>query len=71
MRVAPGDGCGRLWGVEIEPFASVLNLTGRPNVLYYRVNREGLQDGPVELLPTTVSPTNRIVSFGLDVALQK
>lgn len=60
----------RIRGVEVEPFASVLNVTGRPNVLYYELRgTEGGQTtgGGAVLEPVNPFPLTRIPSLGVDV----
>lgn len=60
----------RIRGVEVEPFASVLNVTGRPNVLYYELRgTDGSQavGGGAVLEPVNPFPLARVPSLGVDV----
>lgn len=59
------------WGrLRITPYASVLNVTGRANVLYYKVTSDPMEvDSPssVQLEPVRSLPLSIIPTFGFDV----
>ena len=61
------------WGARWQPFVSILNITARPNVLYYSFyapiqnTTDDTADTEYRLVPKTASPTNRIPSFGLNI----
>lgn len=58
----------RLGGVELEPFANVQNVTGRRNVLYYRlVSAPENSDIPPSLVPETAFASSILPSIGIDV----
>lgn len=59
----------RVRNLRFEPFANILNVTGRPNVLYYRAYNDpaaGFQERP-QLVPVTSSQADVIPSFGINV----
>lgn len=58
----------RVRGVEVEPFASVQNVTGRRNVLYYRlVSGPGSSEIPPALVPEIAFASSILPSIGFDV----
>jgi hypothetical protein len=57
----------RVARVEVEPYASVQNATGRANVLYYRLLQSPTPAEPTVLVPETAFSSVTIPSLGFDV----
>lgn len=57
----------RIAGMEVEPYASVQNVTSRANVLYYRLIQVPNAPVPASLVPETAFASPLLPSVGLDV----